>query len=254
MTRNVQPDYIGCPATVTEAVDRGVMLRPARWGIGDIVTMVVITVALALGGAALFKAIDAPLSVAVIGGGLLGWIGLAGWPIVATTRRGNGPRIDLGLRLTWSDVRAGVLGGVIALVVSGVVALLLVRFIGAFNSTAGVAATRLLDTGDRVAITIFALMILVGAPIVEEIAFRGLAFAALRKQGLSARLTIVISAVLFALVHIEPSRILVLLVIGLVLGSVRARTGSTGASMIAHAVVNAPGAVFLLLGAPGMTP
>lgn len=254
MTRDVRPDYIGCPATVTEAVEHGVILRPVRWGIGDIVTMVVITVALALGGAALFKAIDAPLPVAVIGGGLLGWVGLAGWPIIATMRRGNGPRIDLGLRLTWSDVRAGAVGGVIALIASGLVAVLLVRFIGAFNSTAGLAATRLLDTGDRVAITIFALMILVGAPIVEELAFRGLAFAAVRKRGLSARWSVVVSAGLFALVHVEPARILVLLVIGLVLGAVRARTGSTGASMIAHAVVNAPGAVFLLLGAPGMTP
>jgi membrane protease YdiL (CAAX protease family) len=249
---NVDPEYPGCPATVTAAAQSGVVLRPARWGIGDIVAMIAISLALAAVGGLALHAVDAPLSVVVVVGGLLGWVGLAGWPIIATIRRGNGPRIDLGLRLTWGDVRTGVVGGLIALAVAAVIAAVLMRFVGTFDSAAGAAAAELVEEGDRLAIILFSLMILVGAPIVEEIAFRGLAYGAVRKRGLGTGWAIVISAVLFSLMHVEPTRIPLLLGIGLVLGWVRARTGSTGAAMIAHAVVNAPGALFLMFG--GVTP
>lgn len=252
MPATVDPLYPGCPATAVAAAESGVPLRPARWGIGDVVAMILISIALAAVGSLALSAVDAPLSLSIIVGGLLGWAGLAGWPIIATTRRGNGPRIDLGLRLTWSDVRTGVVGGLIALAVAAMVAVVLMRFVGTFDSAAGEAAARLLQDGDRGAIVVFSLMILIGAPIVEEIAFRGLAFGAVRKRGLGAGWAIVISAVLFSLMHIEPTRIPLLLGIGLVLGWVRARTGSTGSAMIAHAVVNAPGALFLLFG--GVTP
>lgn len=248
------PEYAGCPATVIEARAAGVELVPARWGVGDVVSMVLIAVGLALAGGAVLAALQAPLATTVIVGGLLSWVGLAGWPILATLRRGNGPRIDLGLRLTWSDVRSGLIGGLIALLLAGAVTVVLVRLIGSFDSAAGAAAARLIDEGDRGALIAFSMMILVGAPIVEELAFRGLVFGVVRKRGLGTAWAVGVSAVLFSLVHFEPARILVLLAIGIVLGMVRARTGSTGAAMIAHAAVNAPGALFLLLGAPGMTP
>ncbi len=254
MPRHDDPAYPGCPVTVTDAIADGVQLRPARWDIVDIVVMLVITAGLAICGGAFLRAVGAPLPVVVIVGGLLGWIGLAGWPLVVTARRGNGPRIDLGLILRWSDVRAGVGWGLLALAAAGLVGLVLVRVIGPFQSAAGEVGEQLIADGDRWALLVFGAMILIGAPIVEELAFRGLVFGVVRKRGASVLWTVVISAVAFALVHAEPTRIPVLLAIGLVLGAVRARTGSTGASMVAHAVVNAPGAVLLVLGLPGMTP
>jgi len=56
----------------------------------------------------------------------------------------------------------------------------------------------------------------------------------------------VITAVLFAGFHFEPSRIAVLLVLGGGLTAVRAWTGSTGASMVAHLTINLPGAIAIL--------
>ena len=94
-------------------------------------------------------------------------------------------------------------------------------------------------------------MVMVGAPIVEELFFRGLFFAALRKRGVGAVLTILITGAVFAGFHFEPTRFFVLLPTGLVLGWVRWKTGSTGASMVAHGLVNAPGALLLLVGCPG---
>jgi membrane protease YdiL (CAAX protease family) len=56
----------------------------------------------------------------------------------------------------------------------------------------------------------------------------------------------VVSALLFTLIHFEPVRIGVLLVIGLVLSVLRARTGRLGAPVIAHGVNNAVAVVELV--------
>ena len=76
----------------------------------------------------------------------------------------------------------------------------------------------------------------------------------LRKRGLGTVLTIVVTAVAFAAFHLEPVRFLVLLPTGLILGWVRWRTGSTGAAMVTHGIVNAPGAIALLVGVPDVSP
>ena len=250
--RSDDPQYPGCPVTVAEAVDAGVVLRPARWDIADVLITIALTIALAVIGTAVMAALGTPLPVRIIAGALLSWIGLAGWPMLATWRRGNGPRIDLGLQLTWSGVRTGAVGGLIALAVAAIIAALLMRFVGAFNSAAGEAAAIIAADGSRVAMIAFAAMVLVGAPVVEEVAFRGLVFGVVRKRGLGTWWAIAISAVLFAAIHLELTRIPLLLGIGLVLGWVRARSRSTGPAIIAHGVVNAPGALFLLFG--GVTP
>ena len=93
-----------------------------------------------------------------------------------------------------------------------------------------------------------------GAPVVEELAFRGLLFNSLRKRGLGVAWTLVISSVAFALIHFEPTRLLVLVALGFVLGIVRWRTGSLLACMITHAMINAPAGLVLALGMPEMTP
>ena len=72
-------------------------------------------------------------------------------------------------------------------------------------------------------LVVLALLAGVGAPIVEELAFRGLLFGALEKRGQGQVACVLISAVAFALFHFEPVRFPVLLVIGLALGTVRAR-------------------------------
>jgi membrane protease YdiL (CAAX protease family) len=182
------------------------------------------------------------------------WLALAGWPIIATLRRGNGPRIDLGLRLTWSDTGWGVLTGFVGLIAAGLAALATQLMVPEVTSAAGEAAAELQESAGRLAITMFAALVMVGAPVVEELFFRGLFFSALRKRGVNAVLTIVITGVVFAGFHFEPTRFLVLLPTGLLLGWVRWKTGSTGAAMVAHGVVNAPGAIVLLVGLPDMSP
>lgn len=259
----VPADYAGCPVTVTEALAKGRSLIAPRWGLPDAAVGLVLGftaglvagLALALGtgtetGTGTEATTPAPMLLLAM---IAPWLGLAGWPLIATSWRGNGPRIDLGLRLTWSDAAWGALGGVIALVLAALASLVTSMFVDGVTSNAAEAAGEMVDDG-RIWTVLFALAIVLGAPVVEEIFFRGLLFAGLRKRGVSTALTVILTAVIFAAFHFEPVRMLILLPTGLVLGWVRARTGSTGASIVAHGVVNAPGALVLLVMPAGMTP
>jgi len=247
-------DYPGCPATVTAAMAQGEALRPPRWGLWDVLIGMVGAIVLGLGAGVAFFVTDTPVVTAALLGTLLPWFVLAGYPILVARFRGNGARIDFGLSLSWSDTGWGVLGGLIALLLAGLAALLTQQFFPDVTSAASEIADELTAQGGRTALVIFAVMLMVGAPIVEELFFRGLMFSALRKRGVGAVLTIIISAVVFAAFHVEPLRFLVLLPSGVVLGWVRWRTGSTGASMVTHGMVNAPGAIALLVGMPDVSP
>jgi uncharacterized protein len=255
MTRALPPaDYPGCPATVVAAVEAGQPLRDPRWGLWDVFWVLIASVFIGAAAAALLTIAEAPVGLEVLLGVTAPWLALAGWPLFVTAWRGNGPRVDLGLRLTWSDVGWGALGGAVSLLLAGIAAAITTLFVPDLTSAAGEAADDLVAGSNRLSITVFALLVMVGAPIVEEIFFRGLLFGALRKRGLGTVLTIVVSALVFSGFHFEPLRFFVLLPTGLVLGWVRWKTGSTGASMVTHGLVNAPGALLLLLGGPGMSP
>ncbi|MCX6414978.1 MAG: type II CAAX endopeptidase family protein [Actinobacteria bacterium] len=244
-------DYPGCPVTVEVALSQGRVLRSPRWGLGDVFIMLGATVLVGFVASSLIEGAGATLGVTVIIGGLLGWASLAGWPLLITRLRGNGPRIDLGLRLTWHEFGWGVVTGILVLVLASILTLISTAIFGTFDSAAGEAAREIVTEGNQLTVVAFALMLMVGAPIAEELAFRGLLFAGLRKRGVRPVLTVVITAVAFALFHFEPMRLGILIVIGLVLGVARARSGSLGVSIVAHAVNNAPGAVFIILGLPG---
>jgi membrane protease YdiL (CAAX protease family) len=247
-------DYPGCPVTVTEAIAAGRSLRPPRWGLWDVFWALMAAIFIGVGvGAILFFA-DASLGWQILVGTTVPWLAFAGWPIIATRRRGNGPVIDLGLRLTWQDAGWGVLGGVASVICAAIAASITTRFAPDVSSAAGDAADQLVKDGNRATVVLFALIVMVGAPVVEELFFRGLFFGAVRKRGVGTVLTVVITAVVFAGFHFEPVRFFILLPTGLILGWVRAKTGSTGASMVAHGLVNAPGALLVLLGGPGMSP
>ena len=247
-------DYPGCPATVTDALASGRVLRFPRWGLWDVLIGLGAAVVLAFVVGGLLWWIDAPVAVQILVGITAPWLVLCGWPILVTVRRGNGPRIDLGLRLTWGDTGWGLLGGLVALVAAGLAAVAMQGFVPDLTSAAADAADELEVATGRPGMVLFAALVMVGAPVVEELFFRGLFFGALRKRGVGAVLTIVITAVVFAGFHLEPLRFLVLLPTGLVLGWVRWRTGSTGAAMLTHGMVNAPGAIALLVGIPDVSP
>jgi uncharacterized protein len=162
------------------------------------------------------------------------WIGLLGWSLFCTRWKGDGPVRDLRLSLTWRDARTAVVFSLIGLVLALLVAAVQVKVTGStINSNAGDVLDDI-KGASFLPVLVFQVLAVVGAPIVEEITFRGLLYGALEKRGMSTAWCVGISAVTFVLFHLEPTRILVLLPIALALALTRARTGSTGASIVAH--------------------
>jgi uncharacterized protein len=238
---------------VTEATQAPTTVTAPRWGFGDVV--VTLLGAQVVGNALALLLLpahtpDHPTSgyawaVLLV---LVGpWVVLAGWPLFATWRRGNGPVRDLALRVTWRGAGFGVLMGVAGLFTALVVAQVQTWVTRSDVDSRAADVAHLYVGGTPVALVLFALATAFGAPVVEEIAFRGLTYGSFVKRGVSPTWSVVGTAALFALFHFEPARLLVLGVLGVFIGVVRARTGSTTASMVAHAVVNIPGAIGILV-------
>lgn len=175
---------------------------------------------------------------------VLPWIGMAGWPWLVSRLRGNGPRLDFGLNLSFADIGWGLLYGFAALLAATVIAAVLTQVFGEFNSSAGEVAASL----DAFPLQrfMFALAVGVGAPIVEELCYRGLLQTSLLKRGTSRWLSVVITAALFAVMHLEPIRFVLLFAIGLILGVARIHRNNTSTPMVAHMVNNMPGAIGIL--------
>ena len=78
--------------------------------------------------------------------------------------------------------------------------------------------------------------------------FRGAIFVPLRKQ-YDRWTVIVVTALLFALVHQTPQRLPPLFLMGLLMGYLRASSGTMGVTIVAHAAFNAvPMSQMFLLG------
>lgn len=101
-------------------------------------------------------------------------------------------------------------------------------------------AQEMVDRADGALVVLLALVVVVGAPLVEELMYRGLL-----QRSLMARIGIIpgllAGAVWFALVHPSPVEYPGLLIAGLVFGGFVAATGRLGGAIVAHAAFNAAG-------------
>ena len=77
-------------------------------------------------------------------------------------------------------------------------------------------------------------MVVVGAPIIEELFFRGLLMRSIQARW-NDSLALVASSLFFALVHFQPLQIPGLFMFGLIAGTCAQRTGRLGMSIFAHA-------------------
>jgi uncharacterized protein len=246
--------YRGAPVTYVEALASGRALRVPRWGLADVLIALLLALVvptLVLGGL-LSAGVNRNGALVLLLSLTLPWIGFGLWPIVTTRLQGNGPTIDLGLSLRRSDLLWGIGGGVACFVLGTLVAAATERLFGSFDSAAGDALAN--TEGGGWVVWAFAVCALIGAPLFEELCFRGLAFAAIARatsrRGLPAVPWATIgSAFLFAIVHVEPVRIPLLFTIGLVLSLLRARTGRIGASVIAHSLNNTVAVAGMLIAA-----
>jgi membrane protease YdiL (CAAX protease family) len=182
---------------------------------------------------------------------LLGlWVGMVGAVLLAARAASRTLPEAFGLRLRpWPDIPLGVVAGVASqFLLVPLLELPLRPFVGHLSQRLGHPTKVLLGpassagTGDLVLI---ALLICVGSPIVEELFFRGLVLRALLGRAASVApraapaLAIVVTGLLFALVHFESLQFLGLAGFGMVLGVLAWRTGRLGPSIVAHMAFNA---------------
>lgn len=179
----------------------------------------------------------------------------AGLAVAISMSRGNGPVIDFGLPGSSSEllgqVRSGLAWGGVAVVGGLLLALMLLSNI-AYEDQTPVGNVAGIAVGWKI---VLAVWILIGAPICEEMMFRGMLWGALEKRTrpmpmawLGNRwVVLVITAVMFAIWHREWWRFVVLLWGGLAIGIARMRTGSILASTTAHSMNNTLPALVILL-------
>ena len=172
----------------------------------------------------------------------------AGTALALTRWRGNGPKLDLGLRWCWEDVGAGILIGLLGLLLTVPAALIYASVVGPAGATSAVGDVFAdVRTGWPMALLVMFVVVVV-APICEEIVYRGLLWGAVARYTPNRWLVYLITTLLFALAHFELTRTPLLFVVALPLGLARVLTGRLGASILAHQVNNfLPGLALALM-------
>ncbi len=155
----------------------------------------------------------------------------------------------LGLAWNWRAVRQGVLWGGLAFLITPLVELL---SMGVLRLVLGAPAFGRLMDWERQTVALdswlatlqpgiimlgFILVVAVAAPIGEELFFRGFVFNLLRHRT-SFTSAVWLSAALFALLHASVKNFLPILVIGVLLARLYARTGSLWSSVVMHGTFN----------------
>jgi membrane protease YdiL (CAAX protease family) len=227
-----------------------------RWGLGDaaagyalaiVGSSIVSSIVLAASGRTPDEQDDLPLSlVAITQLGL--WLGLLGVPWLVTRAKGNGLVADLRLRFQRRDLwRGGSIGAVLQLLV---IPLLYWPFLELLDKSADDLegpARELTDRADgALGVILLVLIVGVGAPIVEEVFYRGFLQGALLKRGLPVPVAIAISSTVFAASHFQALQFPALLVFGAVAGTLAHRSGRLGPAITAHVAFNMVTVVVLL--------
>jgi uncharacterized protein len=178
------------------------------------------------------------------------WIGLYATCVLSSRRYGTGKiRADFRWRFRWQDLWIALVAAIVARCVAAIV---LVPFVHvaekAGNPDKSIDAITNLGAWGWFALVVFTC---VGAPLIEELFFRGLLQGQLVER-LGVGVGIVSTAVVFGAVHIanDPAIAGLLLALtvgagGIVLGVVRHLTGRLGTSTLTHAMFNAIAVIVL---------
>jgi len=176
-------------------------------------------------------------------GSLVGmWMVYLAVILVTVRSRGSGDlRRDTGLRVSPLDLPIGIGAGLL----TSIVVIRLVYLVLELTTVVdegdlddlGDPAERLGDMASGPGFLVLALFVGVGAPIMEELFFRGfLQRAAVKRLGVPAG--IVFTAVVFGAVHFQLLQFPALAVFGVVLGVLAHACGRLGPAIVAHMVFN----------------
>jgi membrane protease YdiL (CAAX protease family) len=105
--------------------------------------------------------------------------------------------------------------------------------------------------GNPVGLALFWIVLVVTAPIAEEVIFRGFLMRGWSESRLGGIGALLLTSLVFAVIHLQYNALGIMAVfgVGLVLGVMRWRSGSTVLTMMMHAVWNLVAGVFIVLSA-----
>ena len=218
-----------------------------RWGLGDALAgFAVGIVALAVAGG-LWVSLTGTTKVtpgffAATEGGL--WVGTVGAPVLASRRKGTGDlRRDFGLEVRSVDAGVGVPAGIGSQLLLVPLISLPILWLTGHHDLSKPAKDVIGVAHGAGSVALLAAVLVIGAPIAEELFFRGLVLRSIQRRfGTSPRAdawAVGGSAVVFGLVHFEPLQFPALVAFGVVLGILAVRSGRLGPGIWAHAAFNA---------------
>jgi membrane protease YdiL (CAAX protease family) len=225
-----------------------------RWGLGDAALGWVLAQVGGAIAAAIVLALNdditdfEDLSLAWVAVAQLGlWFGMLGVPLVASKLKGHGPVQDYGLRSEGWDAPLGFAAGLLTQL------LLIPLLYGPIFWLTDLDSSDLEDPArgltdratDSFGVTMLILIVGIGAPIVEEIFYRGLLQRSLERR-FGVWPGILGSALLFGLSHFQLLQLPALVLFGIVLGLLAHRTGRLAAPIAAHIVFNMTTVLFLV--------
>jgi CAAX protease family protein len=172
------------------------------------------------------------------------WLGLLG-TVAYAAKKGHGVVADFGLRMQPRDIGVGLVVGFLAqVVVIPLVYWPILKLLG--EPDISVEARSLTDRAHGVGVLLLVLLTVVGAPIVEELFFRGLVLRSFERR-LRPPLAIGATAVLFSLAHFQVLQFLALVIFGVIAGVLAHRAQRLGPAIWAHVAFNATTVIALLL-------
>lgn len=232
-----------------------------RWGMGDaLVGWLFAYISAALLGALILAAFgytgdevtpdNLPLSMIALQYPPL-WLGFVGVPVWAAATKGGGWVHDFRVRFRALDVPLGLVVGVVAqLVVVPLVSWPVLQLTGTDPDDLGKLARDLGAKADSsVGVVLLFVIVVIGAPIAEELFFRGLVLGSLEKR-FSTGWAVLGSSVFFGATHFQALQFAALTAAGAIFALLVVRTGRLGPAIVAHMAFNAVTVVHVVWGNP----
>jgi membrane protease YdiL (CAAX protease family) len=175
---------------------------------------------------------------ALVVGSVFGWLFLAGVPIFASTVKGRGVVQDLGLRFRPIDLAAFPLGVALQWLAVPLLYWPILELLDRTPDDVAEEARELTDAASGLGVLVLVLVVCVGAPIAEELFYRGLLLRSVEKRW-SLPIAVAAATIVFGVAHFQALQLPALLLFGLVASLLVARTGRLGPAILCHAGFNA---------------
>jgi membrane protease YdiL (CAAX protease family) len=191
---------------------------------------------------------DAPMTLLALAQYPPLWFGMVGVPLFVSRLKGNGVIEDFKLRVQASDLVGIPIGIATQLVVVPLVSYPVLWLSGTSVDDLSEPARELADkaqASSTIGILLFVAVVVIGAPIAEEIFFRGLALRAFAKRWGPA-VGLLASSVLFGLTHFQPLQFPALVAAGAIFGWLALRYDRLGPAIFCHLAFNATTVVNIL--------